>query len=56
MSAMGLFFFNLIHTKRLILPYLSLSPTVHRKTPPKATSSPKMTAEKKQNTKDVIDN
>lgn len=28
-----------------ILPYLSLRPTVHRNTPPKATSSPKMTAE-----------
>lgn len=31
-----------------ILPYLSLSPTVHRNTPPKATSSPKMTAEKQE--------
>lgn len=29
-----------------ILPYLSLRPTVHRNTPPKATSSPKMTADK----------
>lgn len=37
-----------------ILPYLSLRPTVQRKTPPKATSSPKMT-EKKHTTNSVND-
>lgn len=35
------------------LPYLSLRPTVHRNTPPNATSSPKMTAGKHKHKQQV---